>query len=149
MIMTVLHNRVSGEELKKRLYEEDENRVTISFYRYFKIDNPRQFRDDLYKKLSELRVFGRIYVASEGINAQISVLADGFEIFKEYLDTIDQLNGIRLNAAVDHGKSFWVLKIKVRDKIVADGIRDAAFNMDKKGKYVTASQMNKLMDDAG
>ena len=71
--MAVLHNRVSQAELKKRLYEETEHRITISFYQYFFIENPLEFRDQLYKKLNELKVFGRIYVASEGINAQISV----------------------------------------------------------------------------
>ena len=71
--MAVLHNRVSQRELKQRLQEENEPRKTISFYRYFFIENPQQFRDELYKALNTLKVFGRIYVASEGINAQISV----------------------------------------------------------------------------
>ena len=149
MIMSVLHNRVSGEELKKRLYEENVPRTTISFYRYFNIEDPRQFRDDLYRSLYALKVFGRIYIAREGINAQVSVPTEAFELFNEYLNSIEPLQGIRLNTAVDDGKSFWVLKIKVRDKIVADGISDPAFSMDKKGKYVTASQMNALMKDPG
>ncbi|MES1219464.1 MAG: rhodanese-related sulfurtransferase [Bacteroidota bacterium] len=147
--MAVLHNRISGEELKKRLYEENEDRLTISFYKYFKIDDPQQFRDNLYKRLFELKVFGRIYVAHEGINAQISVLSENFDAFRAYLYSIEALNGIRLNTAVDHGKSFWVLKVKVREKIVADGITDPLFSMDKKGKYVTASEMNKMMSDPG
>ncbi|MES1225123.1 MAG: rhodanese-related sulfurtransferase [Bacteroidota bacterium] len=148
--MSVLHNRISSEELKKRLFEEKEPRTTISFYRYFKIEDPQQFRDDLYKGLFELNVFGRIYVAQEGINAQISVPSSKFDTFKNYLYSIEPLNGLRLNIAVDDdGKSFWVLKIKVRDKIVADGISDAEFDMSKKGKYVTASQMNELMKDTG
>ena len=133
--MPVLHNRVSQAELKKRLYEETEHRITISFYHYFPIDNPRQFRDDLYKSLNELKIFGRIYIAHEGINAQVSVPETNFNAFKNYLYTIAPLNGIRLNIAVDNdGKSFWVLKIKVREKIVADGIADPNFSMEKKGR---------------
>jgi UPF0176 protein len=83
--MAVLHNRVSQEELKKRLYEETEHRITVSFYQYFFIDNTQQFRDDLYKGLNELNVFGRIYVASEGINAQASIPESKFESFKAFL----------------------------------------------------------------
>ena len=49
--MAVLHNRVSAEELKKRLYEEKEPRTTISFYHYFEIQNPLEFRNELYKQL--------------------------------------------------------------------------------------------------
>ncbi len=146
--MAVLHNRVSQAELKKRLYEETEKRSTISFYRYFPIKEPQQFRDELYKALNALKVFGRIYVAHEGINAQVSVPESNVEAFKNYLYSIEPLNGLRLNIAVDDdGRSFWVLKIKVRDKVVADGISDPAFSMENKGKYVNAEQMNKLLDD--
>lgn len=148
--MQVLHNRISQKELKERLYQETEPRTTLSFYRYFSIDDPQKFRDDLYKNLYELKVFGRIYVAHEGINAQLSVPESYFEALKNYLYSIASLNGIRINIAVDDdGKSFWVLKIKVRDKIVADGITDPAFDMRNKGRYVNAEEFNELTEDPG
>ena len=147
--MAVLHNRVSQKELKERLYQETTPRSTISFYHYFPIADPKIFRDELYKALEALKVFGRIYVAQEGINAQISVPESNFELLKAHLYSIVPLNGIRLNIAVDDdGKSFWVLKIKVREKIVADGITDAGFSMERKGKYVNAGQMNTLLQDS-
>jgi len=146
--MSVLHNRVNNEELKQRLLNESEPRTTISFYNYFETKNPKEFRDYLYKHLHQLKVFGRIYVANEGINAQISVPSNNVEKFKNFLYSIVELNGIRLNIAVDDdGKSFWVLRVKVRDKIVADGIDDPDFNMYKKGKYVNAGKMNNLLND--
>lgn len=161
--MAVLHNRISQAELKKLLYAETEHRTTISFYQYFPVDDPKQFRDDMYKALNTLKVFGRIYIAHEGINAQISVPDSQVDAFRQYLDTIESLKGIRLNFAVEYdarppdskntdmpagrGKSFWVLKIKVREKIVADGITDPGFSMQNKGSYVNASQMNDLLQD--
>lgn len=146
--MAVLHNRISNEELKQKLMEETEPRTTISFYNYFPIQNPQEFRDFLYKNLNTLKVFGRIYVAKEGINAQISVPSNNFEALKTFLYSIEPLNGLRLNIAVDDdGKSFWVLKIKVREKVVADGIEDATFSMENKGRYVNAKQMNVLLQD--
>ncbi len=146
--MSVLHNRVSNEELKKRLLEEAEPRTTISFYCYFPVQNPQEFRDYLYKNFFALRVFGRIYVAQEGINAQISVPSVNLEAFKAFLYSIQPLNGLRLNIAVDDdGKSFWVLRVKIREKIVADGINDPAFSMENKGRYVNAAQMNTLLED--
>ena len=145
--MAVLHNRVSQAELKKLLYAETEHRTTISFYQYFRVEDPTQFRDEMYKALHALKVFGRIYIAHEGINAQISVPVSNVELFRNYLDTIPSFNGIRLNIAVDNdGKSFWVLKIKVREKIVADGITDPAFSMQHKGRYVNAAAMNILLE---
>lgn len=148
--MALLHNRVSQKELKERLYQETEPRTTISFYQYFPIPDPQVFRDELYKSLHALKVFGRIYVAHEGINAQISVPKSNFEALKQTLYTVPALEGLRLNIAVDDdGKSFWVLKIKVREKIVADGIDDPTFDMANKGRYVNAEQMNELLNDAG
>ena len=146
--MPVLHNRVSQAELKELLYAETEHRTTISFYRYFPINDPQQFRDDMYRLLNGLKVFGRIYVAAEGINAQISVPDSNVEAFRNYLYSIQHLKDIRLNIAVeDAGRSFWVLKIKVREKIVADGITDPGFSMQQKGKYVNAIQMNELLKE--
>ncbi|MEO6314145.1 MAG: rhodanese-related sulfurtransferase [Chitinophagaceae bacterium] len=146
--MAVLHNRVSQKELKEKLYQEAEPRTTLSFYHYFPVADPRVFRDELYKALEAIGVFGRIYVAHEGINAQLSVPRSKFDQFKTTLYSIAALNGVRLNIAVDDdGKSFWVLKIKVRDKIVADGIADCSFSMERKGKYVNAAQMNDLLGD--
>ncbi len=146
--MAVLHNRVSQKELKARLYQETEPRTTISFYRYFSIPDPISFRDELYKALHALQVFGRIYIAHEGINAQLSVPASRFQALKAYLYSIEPLNGLRLNIAVDDdGKSFWVLKIKVRDKIVADGIDDPSFDMSRKGRYVNPQEFNRLTED--
>jgi len=144
--MALLHNRINGEELKHRLLEETEPRTTISFYKYFPIQNPQEFRDYLYKHLYNLKVFGRIYLEKEGINAQVSVPQSNFDSLKNFLNSINELNNVRLNIAVDDdGKSFWVLSVKVRDKIVADGINDPNFSMSNKGKYVDAIQMNDLL----
>lgn len=146
--MALLHNRVSQKELKKLLFEEKEPRVTLSFYKYAYIENTASFRNEFYKNLNDLKVFGRIYVAHEGINAQMSIPQSNFEKFKDYVNSYSFLENTRLNIAVDDdGKSFWVLKVKVRNKIVADGINDPDFDMSKKGKYVDANSFNALTDD--
>jgi UPF0176 protein len=145
-----LHNRISQKELKQRLFEENIPRRTLSFYRYFPILDPRVFRDELYVQLNALQVFGRIYLAQEGINAQISVPVSRFQELRDYLESIEPMKGLRLNAAfADDGKSFWVLKIKVREKIVADGIEDPDFSMGKKGQYVDAETFNRMTSDPG
>lgn len=143
-----LHNRVSRKELKERILNDPTPRVTFSFYCYFKIEDPAVFRDNLYLELKEIGVMGRIYVASEGINAQISVPEVNTEKLRDILHTVEPMKDIRLNKAVDDdGRSFYVLDVKVRKNIVADGITDPLFDMDNKGKYVNAEQFNALTDD--
>ena len=146
--MPALHNLISHKELREKMLQENEPRTTISFYHYFLIDDPKLFRDQLYILFKALNVFGRIYIAHEGINAQLSVPSSQFEDLKETMDSIEGLKGLRLNAAVDDdGKSFFVLKIKVREKIVADGLNDEVFDFSKRGKYVNAEQYNQLTKD--
>lgn len=145
--MSILHNRISNEELKRRMLAETEPRTTVSFYKYFPIADPQAFRDALWLRLNEEKVFGRIYVAGEGINGQISVPQSRFDAFRDILYSYPEMNGIRLNIAVDDdGKSFWVLRIKVRPKIVADGIEDPNFDPAKGGVHLKAEAFNKLVD---
>jgi UPF0176 protein len=67
----MLHNRYSREDLLSRLVPV--KRRTLSFYRYLRIEEPRSLRDELYRQWSEMGVLGRIYLAHEGINAQLAV----------------------------------------------------------------------------
>jgi len=143
----VLHNKINAEVLKQKIKESDLPRTTISFYKYHYITDPKQFRDELYLRWSELGVLGRIYVADEGINAQLSVPTEQLEAFKAHLESIDFLKGNRLNVAVDDdGKSFFKLAIKVRKKIVADGITDPEFDVTRIGKHLKAEEFNALTE---
>lgn len=144
--MPQLHNRISNKVLKEQMLQESEQRITLSFYKYFTINDPQQFRDELYIRFYDIRVFGRIYIAQEGINGQISVPESKLDLFREILYAADPaLNDIRLNIAVDDdGKSFWVLRMKVRHKVVADGIEDPDFDPSKTGKYLQAREYNEL-----
>lgn len=148
--MPFLHNRVSRRELKERILQDPTPRTTISFYCYFPIPDPPSFRNEWYRALRELDVLGRIYLANEGVNAQISLPAANLEALRAFLDTYPPLRGLRLNIAVDDdGKSFYVLDVKVKKKIVADGIQDPGFDMARKGRYVSAEEFNQLTEQPG
>ncbi len=143
-----LYNRIEGRVLKEKMRSLPEKRVTISFYKYHHILNPQDFRDELYLGLDSLNVLGRIYVALEGINAQISVKEENIDSFQNYLYSISFLNHVRLNIAIqDDGKSFFKLKILVRKKIVADGLDDSSFDVTNSGVHVNAKEFNALAND--
>ena len=142
-----LYNTLSAMERAKMIDEAGEKRLTLSFYAYHQIKDPKAFRDELFLAWNQLDVLGRIYVAHEGINAQLSVPAKRFNEFKGALDNIDFLNGVRLNIAVEQDdKSFLKLTIKVRNKIVADGLNDSAFDVTNKGVHLNAERFNELID---
>jgi UPF0176 protein len=121
--------------------------TTISFYCYHPISDSESFRNDLFLRFYQHEVVGRIYVAQEGINAQLALPSIHFEAFKAAVYTIDFLKGIRLNIAIEEKqKSFIKLDIKVRAKIVADGIEDPTFSLQNSGKYLDAAAWNEMME---
>jgi len=143
-----LYNTLSAQERAALIDKAGDERLTLSFYTYAHIDNPQLFRDFLFIHWNKLEVLGRIYVSFEGINAQLSVPAKKFDLFKAHLDSVDFLNGIRLNIAIEQdNKSFLKLKIKVRQKIVADGLDDSTFDVTNCGVHVNAETFNKLVQD--
>ena len=143
-----LYNKLSAEERRALIVAAGTERLTLSFYQYHHINNPQLFRDHLFVHWNALEVLGRIYVAHEGINGQLSVPAPRFEEFKSFLDSIDFLQDIRLNIAVEQdNQSFLKLTVKVRDKIVADGLNDSSFDVTDKGVHVNAQHFNELLSD--
>ncbi|MBL7920905.1 MAG: rhodanese-related sulfurtransferase [Bacteroidia bacterium] len=146
--MALLVNRENKDVLKQRLKEENIERKTISFYRYVSITEPQQLRDELFKTWSNWKCFGRIYIAKEGINAQMSVPVQHWDEFVSYLNNISYFKDVPFKHAVDgNGKSFYKLVIKVKEKVVADGITDPDFDPSKTGTYLNAVEFNKALED--
>ena len=142
-----MHNRLDRASLVNRLDRDGRARTTLSLYRYAQVENPAFFRDHLFTAWQPLGVLGRIYVSGEGINAQLSLPTEAMDAFQSSLDAIDWLRGVRLNIAIDgDDKSFLKLIIKVRDKIVADGLDDDSFDVTDCGKHVSADEFNTLAE---
>jgi len=143
-----LYNKLSAEERAQIIDKNSQERITLSFYKYFNLGNCSLFRDHLFIMWSRLDVLGRIYIANEGINAQLSVPKDSFDSFKKSILEIVPLNNIRLNIALEHNnKSFLKLTIKIREKIVADGLNDLSFDVTKIGKHLDAQKFNQMLND--
>jgi UPF0176 protein len=145
-----LYNLYDKHTLRKKLEQEPFGRKTVSFYRYVITEDPSAWRDILYAGFEELGVLGRIYVAREGINAQVSVPEPRVDDFIAYLNQSESLKNIPLKWAVeDDGKSFLKLVIKVRKKIVADGLDDNSFDVTNVGKHLNAQEFNSALEDPG
>ena len=141
-----LYNKLSADERSKILESTNLKRITLSFYQYAKITDPKKFRDSLFIFWDSIGVLGIIYVANEGINAQLSLPEENIKKFTKHLNSISFLKNIRLNIALKHEiKSFLKLKIKVKNKILADGLNDKTFDVTKKGIHLNAADFNKLM----
>jgi len=143
-----LYNTLSKKERAELIKRAGDKRLTLSFYKYHFIKNPEIFRNFLFIELNKIDVLGRIYIANEGINAQLSLPSKFIKEFKNVIDGISFLKNIRLNIAIEHDdEAFLKLKIKIRDKIVADGLIDGDYDINKNGVHVDAENFNKLLVD--
>ena len=144
-----LFNKISRNELKKSLSNEPFQRITASFYKYFQVSSPKKFRDNLYVRFNQLKIFGRIYIAREGINAQISVPESNWYVFTKELGKFKELKNVTLKKALQEGKSFYKLVVKLKKELVSYQIPETSYNMQKTGKHLTAEQYNKALDNPG
>jgi len=143
-----LYNTINSAELKASLMAETFVRKTISFYRYFILEDPHEFRNQLYSEWAALNCFGRIYVAREGINAQMSVPEENFNTFLRTFAKFPIFDQIPIKYAIeDNGKSFYKLAIKVRPKLVADGLDDLSFDVTNVGNHLRAEEFHSLVED--
>jgi len=149
MKKNTLFNKINREELKESLKAESFERITASFYKYFNINNPDTLRDILYLKWDQLKIFGRVYIASEGINAQISVPKNYWHQFRANLNDTKELENVPIKKALKDGDSFYKLTIKVREELVAYNVPADTYDMKKTGKHLNAEQYNQALENLG
>ncbi len=146
--MKFLHNRVNKKELRKIVAAEPFRRITLSFYSYVHIENPNELRDKLFTYWNDIKVLGRIYIAHEGINAQMSIPEPNLQAFIKHLYKNPLFKDVPIKQAVENSsKSFFVLIVRVKKKIVADGLNDETFNPGNTGKRLVAMTFHKMVDE--
>ena len=143
---TILFNKVGRDILKKELAAEPFNRITASFYVYYPIENPQAFRDQLFINWNKLNILGRIYIATEGINAQFSVPEQNWNQFCKTMNSFPFLRNVPIKKAIQGGNSFYKLTIKVRNELVAYGVPENSYDMNKVGNHLSAEEFNQALE---
>ena len=146
--MKKLYNQKSKDLLVKKLESEDFNRTTCSFYKYVTIVDPITFRDKIYEEFDNLEILGRVYIAGEGMNAQISVPDKNWGLFLKLISSIKLLYDVDIKTAINDGISFYKLIVKVKKEIVAYNIPKNKFNMDVVGEHLNTQQFNEAIENS-
>lgn len=146
--MKKLYNQKSKDLLVKKLESEDFNRTTCSFYKYVTIVDPITFRDKIYEEFDNLEILGRVYIAEEGMNAQISVPDKNWGLFLKLISSIKLLYDVDIKTAINDGISFYKLIVKVKKEIVAYNIPKNKFNMDVVGEHLNTKQFNEAIENS-
>jgi UPF0176 protein len=83
----------------------------------------------------------------KGINAQVSVPDFNLEAFKNQVKGVSHFKGLDFKEAIEKNNySFFKLTIKVKDQIVADGLKPSDYDVTNPGKHVNAKEWNELME---
>ena len=142
-----LYNKQNKKDLIENLNNEDFKRITLSFYKYIKIINPLQFRDKLYSDFIDMNILGRVYIAAEGINAQMSIPDYNESKLKTYINSLSILKDVKFKNAVQEGISFYKLTIKIKNEIVAYKLNTDQYDMDNIGCHLDPVEFNKAIED--
>ena len=115
----ILYNKFGREDLEKQLSLENFERTTLSFYKYVIIEDPCSLRKKLYIEGDRLKIKGRIYIANEGINAQLSCPKPNWNKFIKSVKSTKGFEDIPFKIAVEENQiSFLKLAIKVKNKLL-------------------------------
>ncbi|SVC90146.1 uncharacterized protein METZ01_LOCUS343000, partial [marine metagenome] len=148
MVKNNLFNRKNKDQLLQEQLKETFRRKTCSFYRYVKITDPKSMRNNLYQEWLGLNILGRVYLAKEGINAQISVPEPNWNDFIFKLDNHPEFSKMHIkNAVMEGAQPFLKLIVRVKNKIVADGINDKTFDFANVGTHLSAVEFNAAIEE--
>ena len=119
MSKVLLHNKLNQVEAAKKIAEEDFNRTNLSFYKYIRINAPERLRELLFEEWEALGVLGRVYVAKEGINAQVSIPDFNLDAFKTRVKGFSHFKDLDFKEAIEKNNySFFKLTIKVKECLI-------------------------------
>lgn len=123
----------------------------VSFFSFHPIANPREASAELYKIWRPLKALGRVYIAKEGINAQMAIPSNVFEYFKNVTKQLPYFDQSRFNTDPAVSKEeylkqipFRALHIRIRPQIVTDGLPEA-LDWTRSGTELTPMQWHNAL----
>lgn len=103
---------------------ESSDYKTLAFYKFYKFTKPEleALKEKLLTDFGELGIVGRIYISTEGINAQIACPEECLPKLQayreEYLKPLLSGDLMELNIGTEHGKrSFRALHVRIRKQV--------------------------------
>ena len=118
----------------------------LTFYKFVCFEDYKAWQTLLEDKGESLSVLGTIILAKEGINATISGQDDQVREFLRVITDDKRFADLKPRESFSERKTFYRLKILLRDEIVTLG--DQTINPNKQvGKYVEPENWNELIRD--
>ncbi|MES3004647.1 MAG: rhodanese-related sulfurtransferase [Patescibacteria group bacterium] len=97
----------------------DISHTILLFYKYVKIEDPVQLRNEQRLLCERLGLKGRIIIAEEGINVTVEGTTKNTEKYLEVYLADPRFSDTHIKRSVGNGKSFPKLSVRVRKEIVS------------------------------
>ncbi|CAO3634013.1 unnamed protein product [Cunninghamella blakesleeana] len=137
--------------------ENKEEYYTLAFYKFydFPTDSLGDIRIKLLTNLNDIGVIGRIYISTEGINAQLSCPSSSLHLFKHYYqNTIVPLLGnenvMDLNFGTEgtkQGAAFRALHVRIRKQLVADGLNPDTYDLTNRPSHLSPEEWHQKLSN--
>jgi len=118
----------------------------ITFYKFYKIQNPLKLQALLKKELKNLGILGTIIIGNEGINGTVSGTSLNLEKAIKYLKLHSKILEFDLKESFSKKAPFLRLKIKIKDEIVTMGKKNIN-PLIQSGEYIDHEKWNELIED--
>ncbi|KAJ9085783.1 hypothetical protein DSO57_1010589 [Entomophthora muscae] len=137
----------------------DREYLSLAFYQFQKLgeDELVHLRQRLLKDLEKFEVVGRIYLATEGINAQFSCPADRLEEVEKYFNSAEPNTSLKFplpfaptiefNFSTFHKKAFKKLNVKIRKEIVSSDIPEGEYDPSNQPTYLSAEEWHSRLTE--
>lgn len=116
----------------------------LVFYCYTEITDPQREVKRHQKFLKTLDVRCRIYIAKNGINAQMSLLSSDVDPYLNWLREDPRFEGAMFQIDPYHEHTFPRVAVKFREQLVA---LNAAADLKKRGTHVPPEEWKKMLEN--
>lgn len=121
----------------------------ILYYKYVKINNPKNMMEKQRALCENLNLKGRIIIAKEGINGTLEGTEENIQKYVKYMQNYPAFKGIHIKYSdgTDNLSAFPKLSVKVKPEIVNLNLGDEDIDPNKTtGKHINADELHELFE---
>ena len=117
----------------------------ISFYKYVTVDDPETLAKNHLNWCLENKIYGKVYLAKEGISGSIFGDDDAISKYKAHLKSYKNFEDLWFKETVTDRIAFYKMHVRVKEEIVNSGLRET--KLEHTAPKITPEQLLKFYED--
>ncbi len=115
----------------------------ISFYKYVFIENPGEIADKMLSFCMQHELRGKVYLASEGVNGNLSGKIENIEKYKSFLTGLELFKNILFKEDETENFVYTRMNVRLKNELVNSGLsfNDQTRNVKVSGKRLSSAEL--------